>query len=847
MIRRATSLHRRSRGLTLLEIMIAIFVLTVGAVSLLATFTGISQSIRVSKARTLATNLAQEKIESLKNLSYYRLLVTTSAAIASETGQSGYPYDDSYYPEEDVIVGQIAFRRRVYIQKVSETSGAVVPVAWNAADTGLKLITSYVVWQEGNDWRKVEVNNLRDNPNRAKMDATVNAATKVSGLGLANTSVYAIENMTLGGTTDNLGALSFNVPAGTYNFYATKRGYFPTIVQSTVPDSGTVNLTFNLTQMSSGSVQGQAYIADHLVISEYCPMVNGDDDVEYVELYNPTSQSFVMSNAGVPSYQIEYQKTGVSGTITISPPVGTLYANTTIPSHGYFLVASTPVVKGVAADAYYADPTNTFAVPENRMTVGESGGLRLVSLGVYEASGTVVDALGWGKGAGPFGPDGFREGTGLNLGGGPGGINDSETIERMAYSTSTHAMMDTFPSAGIHRIFGNGFDSDDNGANFVYHNHSDNVTPQNSTMFEEPGAGTPAVGAAAFVDDRLSASTTVSVSTTPGFFNVVSVATGSWDLVVSSKGFVYEQANITVPSNGSVVNVGTIFISSPATKGYLSGRVVNSSLAPLNNIRVESSFGTADYTDASGIYRFQIDPGTHTVTANPDNANTLYTSNDISGIVVNAGEAVNVSTDIVLLQGGTVRGFVSSNGTDPLPGIPMLATSTVTGAVVGSAVTDTYGYYQFPNMAIGSYTITPQLESGESSNPTVVSATVSAGGIIFAGTMTVTNAFATIKGLVTVSSQPITTGALVIAVASPGSIASSYPPDNTQSLRNGTTTYYIASSESDGTYSVPVRGGTAYNIYAWYTTYTNNVPAVQKKTSVITVAAGQTATVNFSW
>jgi len=840
---RSNGASRAAKGLTLIEVMVAILILTVGAVAFLGTFGGISKSIRVAKANTLATNLAQEEIESLKNLSYYRLLVTSSAVAATEPGLGGFLYDNSYYPPEKLVVGQIEFERRVFIQKVSESAGVIVGNTWNSTDNGLKQISAYVIWQEGANWRKVVVNNLRDNPNRQKMDATIAGDVTVGGSPVSGASIYTLQNMLFGATSDGAGHYSFKVPAATYDVHVDKRGYFPATIRSTATASATVTVNFPLTAKAVGTVQGFAYLADHIVISEICAMVDGNESVEYVELYNPTPNAFLMSNAGVPSYRVDIKRVSSGVERSLTPPSETIYVNNVIPARGYFLIASSPTVQGVLADAYYSDAARVSPVPANRFPKEEPHGIRLVSEGINESSGSIVDALGFDRGASPWGPSGWREGNGFQIPSASvhGGLDDGETLERLAYSTSTHSMMDT---AGIHRTNGNGYDNADNETDFARHNHSDSESPQNATMNEQPGAGTPAIGAAAFMDDGLSASAVAIGIPMPGSFTVTNVATGTWNLVVSSGGYVYEQSNIIMTA-GVQVDIGSIFISSPASKGYLSGRVLNSGGAPLNNIKVESSFGTFDYSDTSGLYRFQIDGGTHIVTANPNNLNTQYTIGEATDVIVNVGEAKTVP-DIFLFQGGTVSGFVSTNGTDPLPGIPMVATNTA-GFEVGATVTDSYGYFYFPNLAIGAYGITPQLEPGESSTPAVLSATITAGGSVFAGTMTVSNAFGKIDGTVKVSGKSITTGVLIVAVPFTTNIAGVYPPTNDQTLRNGSVVYYICSSDSDGTYSLPVRGGTTYNVYAWYTTFSNGVADPQKRTSSATLAAGATAVVPFTW
>jgi hypothetical protein len=88
---------------------------------------------------------------------------------------------------------------------------------------------------------------------------------------------------------------------------------------------------------------------------------------------------------------------------------------------------------------------------------------------------------------------------------------------------------------------------------------------------------------------------------------------------------------------------------------------------------------------------------------------------------------------------------------------------------------------------------------------------------------------------------------LLVAVVQPNSISGSSPPTNNQTLRNGSVVYYTASAESDGTYSIPVRGGSTYNVYAWYTTFNGTTPNVVKKNSTAIVTAGGNATVNFTW
>ena len=105
-----------------------------------------------------------------------------------------------------------------------------------------------------------------------------------------------------------------------------------------------------------------------------------------------------------------------------------------------------------------------------------------------------------------------------------------------------------------------------------------------------------------------------------------------------------------------------------------------------------------------------------------------------------------------------------------------------------------------------------------------------------------------IKGDVTADGEVIDTGVLIYASTS--TIASN-PPILNSVLRSGSVIYYAASSNFDGTYNLPVRGGYTYNIYAWYTTWSGDTPTTDRDehegVDAISVAAGETVERDFSW
>lgn len=831
--------NKRSSGISMLEVLIAMFILTVGVLSFIGVMGSISKSIRVSKAGSLASNLAQEKIESLKNLSYYRLLVTTNPQTA--TGAFGsFQYDEGYYPPEELVVGQIQYTRGVLVQKVTDSTGTLTVNNWYDADTGIKLITVYVVWEADGVEKKVSMTNLRDNPNRKKIDASF-TGTVTSGSALQDVTVVTLQDPLLKGVTNASGVYSISVAAGGYELKASKRGYFPLTKSSTATAGASTTVDFALTQMGYGTVRGIAYLNNHLVISAICAAVDGDDNLEYVELYNPTESTFTYTTYTADSYRIQYVRTSDSSVTTINPQGTMHYNSATIYPHRFFLIASSNIVNGVTASTYYSDVGQVNIVPANRIPLAESGGIRLVSQGVYETSGINVDAVGWGSASGPpYGPAGAREGTGFQMvGAGGNGFASDETLQRMAYSTSTAASMSLLP-VGAHVSLGNAYDSNANSTDWVHHIDAVNDTPNNHSISENPQTGTPATNALVFIDDGLSAS---SVASSTGAFAVTLVATGTWSVLISSSGWVYSRESSVVSTNGVTTDIGTVLLNSSSTLGYASGRVVTSVGVAIPSIAISAS-GGSDTTDANGYYRMRLAVGTFTIVANSNNANSSYTVGQATWVVVNSGQATDVE-DIILYSGGKLRGFVTVNGTDALPGIPIVATETTTGAEMGTAISDSQGYFTFPDMPVDSYTLFPQLETGETAVPATKTYTVVSGSTVDVGTFTVSNAFGTLQGMATKNGSPITTGVLVMAVVSPNTIGTN-PPVNNSTLRNGSVYYYSATADSEGNYSISLRAG-SYNVYGWYTTFSVNTSSTTKITTTATVTATTPATVNFGW
>jgi hypothetical protein len=204
-----------------------------------------------------------------------------------------------------------------------------------------------------------------------------------------------------------------------------------------------------------------------------------------------------------------------------------------------------------------------------------------------------------------------------------------------------------------------------------------------------------------------------------------------------------------------------------------------------------------------------------------------------------------------LVSAGNIKGFVTTNGVQALPGVPVVATDVGSTTVIGSAISGVDGLYYIYGVPTGTYIVSPQLESGETSSPGIMTQTVTVTPQVGWSTFTIANAFGEITGVVGTgsSTSPITTGVLV--VASTNTITTANPPDVNSGIRSGPVIYYSASSDAEGRYTLPVRGNANYYLYGWYTSSVDvESSTTTKKTAVGNpqpVSPGSTVTRDISW
>jgi len=824
-------------GITLVELMVAMVIMSVGVLGMVGGFKYFNVGVQSAKTRSLANNIAQERVEYLKNRSYYRVLVTTQTVPADTNFTPPMIYDHAPNGEEVVNVGGLNFTRRVLIRKVNENAGGdLTYLNWNDPDTGLKEIKVIVAWYERGEWRKLEVTNLRENPARINKTSIIKGYVRDPlNAPVEGAVVRAQERPSMYGETNAAGYYNFSIEAGSYTLLAVKDGWFPgTLPQfslaagETSPDEN-----FTLTQMSSGTVIGKAYVRDHLVISQVVGgTVTASGDTEWVEVYNPTTWTWTMATGlGTGANELVRLAYKESAATLFLPDVD--YRAVSLAPNAYFIFANTGTILAAGltlqADAVY-DIDSNWANQDDVIVTGSPSPAGYVAL-LGGAALTEYDTVGW-------------DATGNGIGGKQLAEKyEDEAIEQSIGFEPGEAYTRKTTSAGVTPGQGRCYDSNDNNEDFSGAKPFSSL-PHNSAQSEVCNSGTPAAGALVFADDGLS---TPVAADSDGKFNLTNVATGTWT-VFASTGLAYSSVTVSGGTlNSFVVNAGNIWLSTETTYGYVTGIVRNTAGTALPGIKMFSAGSEQVNTNSSGRYTLPVATGVITVVANYVSQSPSYVELSSMGVSVELGEVAQ-GVDFTLYYGGRISGRITTNGVDPLPGIPVVGIKD--DVEQGNGISDDEGYFTISGSGIstGTYVVVPQLETGEASLPSSTTVTVAAGATAFSSTFSVTGAFGYVTGSVTNGAgKPIATGVLVyVTTATLG--AGAYPPDITPALRAGIGVYYAASSNALGNYNIPVKGGYTYNVYAWHTTWSGSTPTTTPKQALgVAVTPGQTVVRNFSW
>lgn len=842
-------------GVSLVELMIAVAVMSIGILSLIASFGSIQRGLQLSKNKTLASGLAQEKMQILKQKSYYQVIATPAPSGENTEYTPSIPYDTVYFPSENILEGGVRYTRLTYVQVVRENSGTLEYLAPDIPDTGMRMITVTVLWTEGSTKKKIAVNSIMANPDTVMSSSFFQGYVRKTAGVIPGALVNVAENMGWRDTANGSGFYSIGLSPGNYTLMATAPGYYSQFQAVSISAGATTNLDFTLQAIASGTVSGTAWVNPGLLVSQVVTSTVQENGyvAQYIELFNPTTSAITIGGDPPPIKVNFAAPPGCTNADTCADAtygIKLVYVNNTVASHGYYVVANTTtfMTNGVwvTADAYYADDANTFcgpvpigwAAPAARpLLLKDHGG----SVWLTDAAGTVIDDVCWSHNAN------------IPVRCGTNAIN----LAAVGLPADTQVIRTSSPNF-ISNSFGRAYDSGVHPVDFT------TMTVQYNALSTADGvqtivAGVPAVGAVISANDGLSDPATAYAAGSPpsAVFTLPNVATGTWTVLVSSGLFVLQNDTVTLADSGStyVYPSSTTFIDQTALYGFISGTVTDIAGLPISAptaipVSPGSAGANQNANTTNGRYYLVVNPGSVDVTANVANGNANYITISSLTVPVTLGRITN-GVNFVLSQGGRLTGFVTRDGTNALPGVAINAIDG-NGLARDTQVSDVNGRFTTVNIATGAYEVTPSLDSLETSTPTYISKTVVGGQTVFAGTFTVTGALGAITGSVSVGGVPIATGVLIVVTTATLSGTPPAPPALSTASLTGAP-YYVASSLEDGTYRVDVRQSSApasYRIYGYYTTL-NSTGAVTFNSQTLTgvdVLAGQTVPgKNLAW
>lgn len=870
----------RSRaGTTITELMVAMVILSIGVLGIFGAFRYIGTSIHISRAKTLAANLGQERIESLKNLTYYGLLVATTT-LTDNTVNPHVLYDNGAYGPETITTGGMTFTRYTLVEMVQVVNDQIGAVSLTYPDTGMKRITVTVVWTDAGARKSWSLSNLLENPNVGPLDSSISgqAQTAVGFVNLAGVNVSVDQYPDYTAITAADGSYSFRVHHGTYTVSMSTPGYYDWTsgVVNAQQGSG-ASVTSAMVAIASGSIAGIAWYNPNLVISEIvgttttitsmCGSV--PQDTEYLELFNPTtSQISIAKTVGTglgTAQENVLVNTQVGGTnngdIMGGSSAHVVYVSSYVKAGGYYLIASQPsfMVNGswITADAYY---NNTCAA------VNDIPNFSCGSVQLTDSGGNVIDQVCWaGNSCGgvtqhcngaqiPTDPS-----CGMNTGAGAGCQGAPYLGNQLVRFSS--------PTVLGRGTFGSAYNAQNNGTDFQYPVSGTpstlgfNYNPfVNSSAALPVISGVPAVGAYVAASDSNSGSTqtyAAYASASVGSqlyapFKLVGVATGTWSVDVALNGYFGEFDGVTMVTQGSIVGVPnaattpawnaaapyTAMLSMSSLNGFIKGTVANTTGGPIPGISVLAA-GQTKTTDSNGLFFMPVSSGSTVIRYNPNNANSLYVEQDVP-VTVATGQLL--TEDTVLSQGGTLTGYVSIGAT-PIPNFTV--TANLNGNQMGAAVTNSAGVFTIRGLSTGTYVVEPVVDTGQDTSPLSINGTVVVSQTVNIGTFTVSGAYGSITGTVKNNNALVTTGAMILA--STGTIPATLPAVYGSSAAAQNPVYAV-SSLADGTYTLPVRGSNTYNLKVFVPTLsgTSAVTTASKSYSGIVVSPGAATTQNLS-
>lgn len=267
---------KNDKGVTLVETMIAVTILSIVVLGIMAMYNSASKGSVFMGIRTTAAILAKDKIESMMGETYARVMATPAAAIINPNDAS------NPYPPETFTINKRNFTRYITVYKMDERpDGTLVELAEDA-ENGLKKIKVEIKWTEpGNSSQKsLVMENLMRDPNRNFLNGELSGIVKynpASPASLQGANVYIVENANWSATSDANGYYSISVLTGTYNVTATKKGFQDQTKNKQVTSTSDT-LDFLLNNLGVGTIQGTVYVTTSPVVVAKGATVTCDDE-----------------------------------------------------------------------------------------------------------------------------------------------------------------------------------------------------------------------------------------------------------------------------------------------------------------------------------------------------------------------------------------------------------------------------------------------------------------------------------------------------------------------------------------------------------------------------------------
>ena len=385
---------KNSRGVTLVELMVSVAIISVGILGFFGAFSFITKSLHVSRTRTLATNLSQERVEALKNLTYYELLITTTSA-TDNSFTPGLVYDNGNYPPETVSIGGINFTRYTYVALAQIDSDVISTVTYTFPDTGMKQVRVDVIWRDRGVAKKYTLNNLLENPNVNPLDSSISGVitNSVGATPMAGVVVKIEQNPDWNATTASDGSYSFRVYHGSYTVRASSASFYDQASALSAANAGSnTSIPLALTAIATGTIKGIAWLNSNVVVGSvvgatftYCADNAAQQEVEFVELVNPTTFAINIgiTNTYPKNISVNYYDESAT-TLDEAAGFNFTHVSTYVPAGKSYLMASCSsfVVHGgwVNSDAYTRPPARpwkpTWGSSEKTRPPPSTGGRR---------------------------------------------------------------------------------------------------------------------------------------------------------------------------------------------------------------------------------------------------------------------------------------------------------------------------------------------------------------------------------------------------------------------------------------------------------------------------------------